>query len=170
MLGDMSAKCKQEKNDEQVSFAEFETWCKMEQANLKDSIKKGGESIELLTAGITKLGTEAKTLGEEISKLQSDVADYEADMKASTKQRAKDHDAFLAESQDYAESLDALERAIAVMSKQDYDRKGSGASLLQVSQNAQIPEKAKAVIAAFVGMMDDSEDEAPPEANAYEFQ
>lgn len=170
MLGDMSAKCKQEKADEEVTFAEFSTWCKMEQAQLKDNIKKGAESIEELTASIGLLGSEAKTLGEEISKLQNDVAEYEADMKAATKQRAKDHEAFLAEEQDYSESLDALERAIAVMSKQDYDRKGSGASLLQVSQNAQIPEKAKAVIAAFVGMMDDSEDEAPPEANAYEFQ
>merc|ERR1719316_2493391 len=113
----------------------------MEQANLKESIKKGGESIEILTASINKLGNEAKVLGEEISTLQSNVAEYEADMKAATKQRAKDHEAFLAEEQDYSESLDALERAIAVMSKQDYDRKGSGASLLQVSQNAQIPEK-----------------------------
>merc|ERR1719486_1672388 len=71
MLGDMNAKCKQEKNDEQVAFAEFSTWCKMEQVQLKDSIKKGGESIELLTASISKLTTEAKVLGEEISKLQS---------------------------------------------------------------------------------------------------
>merc|ERR1740138_1315644 len=157
MLGDMSAKCKQEKNDEQVSFAEFETWCKMEQANLKDSIKKGGESIELLSAGITKLGTEAKTLGEEISKLQSDVADYEADMKASTKQRAKDHDAFLAESQDYAESVDAIDRALVVMQKQDSDRKGSGAALLQISESTRLPEKAKAMIAAFTEMMRDDE-------------
>merc|ERR1719506_307155 len=65
MLGDMSAKAKQEKNDEQVAFAEFGTWCKMEQVNLKKSIKKGSETIELLSSSITKLTTEAKVLGEE---------------------------------------------------------------------------------------------------------
>merc|ERR1719321_712497 len=85
----MNAKCKQEKNDEQVAFAEFSTWCNMEQAQLKESIKKGGESIELLGASIEKLGNEAKVLGEEISTLQSNVAEFEADMKASEKQRAK---------------------------------------------------------------------------------
>jgi len=168
MLGDMSAKCKQEKSDEQVGFAEFSTWCKMESANLKDNIKEGAESIELLTASIGKLGNEAKTLGEEISKLQNNVAEYEADMKASKNQRAKDHEAFLAESQDYGESVDAIERALVVMQKQGHDRPGSSASLLQVSQNSQIPEKAKAVISAFIGMMGD--DYEAPEANAYEFQ
>merc|ERR1719326_2575009 len=135
MLGDMSAKCKQEKADEQVAMAEFETWCKMEQAQLKENIKKGGESIELLTASVDKLGNEAKVLGEEISKLQSNVAEYEADMKAATKQRAADHEAFLAEEQDYSESVDALDRAIAVMQKQEHDRPASSASLLQVSEN-----------------------------------
>merc|ERR1719217_1013911 len=140
----------------------------MEQANLKESIKKGAESIEVLTASIGKLGSEAKVLGEEISTLQSNVAEFEADMKAATKQRAKDHEAFLAEEQDYAESVDALERALVVMQKQEHDRPASSAALLQVSQNSLIPEKAKAVIAAFMGMMDD--DSEAPEANAYEFQ
>jgi hypothetical protein len=170
MLGDMNAKCKQEKNDEQVAFAEFNTWCKMEQANLKDSIRKGGESIELLGASIGKLSAEAKVLGEEISKLQSNVADYEADMKASTSQRTKDNEAFLAEEKDYSESVDAIERALVVMQKKDQDRPGSSAALLQISEKAQIPEKAKALIASFVGMMDDDSNEAAPEANAYEFQ
>jgi len=168
MLGDMNAKCKQEKNDEQVAFAEFGTWCTHEQANLKDSIAKGAESIELLTASIQKLTNEAKVLGEEIAELQNNVADFEADMKSSTKQRAKDHEAFLAEEQDYSESVDALDRALVVMQKQDHDRPGSSAALLQISENSQIPAKAKAVITAFMGMMDD--DTNPPEANAYEFQ
>merc|ERR1719162_1603897 len=170
MLGDMSAKCKKEKNDEQVAFAEFGTWCSHEQVNLKESIKKGGESIELLSASISQLTNEAKVLGEEVGKLQSNVADFEADIKASNNQRAKDHEAFLAESQDYAESVDAIERAMVVMEQQSHDRPASSAAaLLQVSENTQIPDKAKALLTAFMGMMDDSSDEAP-EANAYEFQ
>jgi len=175
MLGDMQAKCKQEKADEQIAFAEFGTWCKMEAVQLKDNIAKGAESIDLLGASIQKLGTEAKVLGEEIAKLQSNVADYEADMKASTKQRAADHAAFVAEEQDYGESVDAIARALVVMQKKDVDRPASGASLLQVSENIAIPAKAKALITAFVGMMGDASDVAEysaeaPEANAYEFQ
>lgn len=171
MLGDMTAKAKQEKNAEQVAFAEFSTWCSSEQANLKTSIKKSGESIELLTAEISKLSVEAKTLGEEIAQLQKDVAGDEADLKTSTKERAKENAAFLAESQDYSESLDALDRAIVVLQKQSHDRPGASA-LLQLSESAQLPAKAKEMIAAFAEMMNDDSDSgyAAPEANAYEFQ
>merc|ERR1719310_206589 len=57
------------------------------------------------------------------------------------------------------------------MEKQSHDRPGSSAALLQVTENAQLPAKAKAVITAFMGMMDDdSADYVAPEANAYEFQ
>merc|ERR1719199_135064 len=69
MLGDMSAKGKLEKQNEEVAMAKFETWCTHEKATLKENIKKDGESIELLTASIDKLTTEANILGEEISKL-----------------------------------------------------------------------------------------------------
>jgi len=169
MLQDMSAKAKKDKNEEQVAFAEFETWCTHEKAQLKESIKKGGESIEVLSASIQKLGNEAKTLGEEIGTLQNNVAEFEADMKAATAQREKDHAAFLAEEQDYGESVDAIERALQVLAKQSHDRPGASASLLQVQENTQIPDKAKAVISAFMDMMDEDGD-AAPEANAYEFQ
>merc|ERR1719491_534481 len=117
MLGDMSAKAKEEKKHEEVEFAEFETWCKMEQATLKKNIAKGGEEIELLTAEIDKLTIEAKILGEEIAKLEEDVSGFEAEKKAKTLQREKDHKAFVAESTDYGESLDALDRAISVLMK-----------------------------------------------------
>merc|ERR1719162_2527543 len=77
MLGDMSAKVKHEKNEEQVMFAEFDTWCKMEIPQTQKSIAKAAESIDLLNAEIAKLTTEAKVLGQEIGKLQADVAQFE---------------------------------------------------------------------------------------------
>merc|ERR550514_453807 len=91
MLGDMAAKAKEEKQKEEVAFAEFQTWCKMEIPQTKKSIAKAAENIELLTAEIAKLTTEAKVLGEEIAKLQSDVASFESEQKAATAQRAKDN-------------------------------------------------------------------------------
>merc|ERR1712008_335906 len=66
-------------------------------------------------------------------------------------------------------SVDALERAIAVMSRQDYDRP----ALLQLSEDEKLPAKAKSVVAALLGMTGekaDPMDYAAPEANAYEFQ
>jgi predicted RNase H-like nuclease (RuvC/YqgF family) len=78
MLEDMAAKSKDEKKKEEVAFAEFQTWCKMEIPQTQKSIAKAAESIELLTAEISKLTTEAKVLGEEIAKLQSDVASFDS--------------------------------------------------------------------------------------------
>lgn len=75
--------------------------------------------------------------------------------------------------QDYSESVDALERAIAVLKKQAYDRK-QGESLAQVAQLQLIPEHAKKVIGAFLAQGDElgsqDLDVTAPEANAYEFQ
>merc|ERR1719321_596344 len=128
MLGDMAAKAKDEKNKEQVAFAEFETWCKMEIPQTKKSIAKAAETIELLTAEIAKLTTEAKVLGEEIAKLQSDVASFESEKKAATAQREKDHAAYVETSTDYGESVDALDRAIVVLMKRSADKPATSAA------------------------------------------
>jgi hypothetical protein len=173
MLGDMSAKAKLEKKNEEVAFAEFGVWCKSEQATLKKNIAKGAEEIELLGASISKLTTEAKVLGEEIAKLQDDVAGFEAEKKAKTLQREKDNKAFVAESTDYSESLDALERAIVVLMQKSADKPAGDAVLLQLAKGDKLPAQAKAMVAAFLGMMGEDfmkgMDQAP-EANAYEFQ
>jgi len=174
MLGDMSAKAKDEKNKEQVAFAEFETWCKMEIPQMKKGIAKAAESIDLLNAEIAKLTTEAKVLGEEIGKLQNDVANFESEKKAATAQREKDNKAYVEESTDYGESVDALDRAIVVLMKRSADKPGASAVLLQLSESDRLPAQAKSMITAFLGAAGkdfmEAMDLSPPEANAYEFQ
>jgi len=176
MLGDMAAKAKDEKNKEQVAFAEFETWCKMEIPQTKKSIAKAAETIELLTAEIAKLTTEAKVLGEEIAKLQEDVATFESEKKAADEQREKDNKAYIEESTDYGESVDAIERAITVLMKKTADKPAADAVLLQLAQSDRLPAQAKSMVAAFVGIMgkdfmsEMGPDYQAPEANAYEFQ
>jgi len=169
MLGDMLAKAKMEKQTEEIHYAEFSTWCSDEKVNLAKSIKSEGESIELLSNGIGKSQSDIKGLGQEIATLQADLAKFDADLKSEVSQRKKDYAAFQAESQDFSESVDAIERAVAVLQKQSFDRKGSASALLQVAESAQLNPKARAMIQAFMGMMDANEDGAP-ESNAYEFQ
>merc|ERR1712190_519141 len=75
--------------------------------------------------------------------------------------------------QDYSESIDALQRAIAVLKKQAYDRKQAD-SFVQVSALKQltlIPIDAKKAIDAFLEQ-DPAEGLAvsAPEAYGYEFQ
>merc|ERR1711904_296747 len=111
--------------------------------------------------------------GEEIAKLQSDVASFEADVKAQTAQREKEYADYVAESTDYAESIDALDRAIMVITRNAEDKKQASASLLQISEMKNVPERVKAMVTAFMSVMDSDEDgqaPTPPEANAYENQ
>jgi len=175
MMEDMQAKAKKEKNDEQVAFAEFGQWCKMQKANLAKTIKKEASQIDELGTSISKLTDEAKKLGEDITKLNSQIAKHDADMKARTNSRAKEHASNVAESQDFGESVSAIERAIQAISASQGDKPGSAAALLQVSQTSRMPQKAQDVIAAFLGYSEGSdsdgfEDAAAPEANAYESQ
>ena len=48
--------------------------------------------------------------------------------------REIEHADFTALNQDYGESIDALTRAIAVLKKQNYDRKQAATELMQVQQ------------------------------------
>mmetsp|Transcript_10056 Transcript_10056/g.25165 ORF Transcript_10056/g.25165 Transcript_10056/m.25165 type:complete len:734 (-) Transcript_10056:75-2276(-) len=179
MLTDMTAKGKQEKNDEEVAFAKFKTWCSHETASLKGDIKKGGEQIETLAAHIGKLGTDIKGLGEDIADLQNKKASDEADLKAHKEQRAKDHEDFLATEADFSESVDALERAIGILSEENYDRPAAASALLQLSSSTaarMMPQKAHSIMQAFIGLLQQGKsplggmDYEAPEANAYEFQ
>jgi len=122
----------------------------------------------LLETEIGKLNQDVAGLGEAIGKLNDNVAKYQADVKSETAQREKDHAAFLEEEKDYSESVDALERAVAVLSRQDYDRP----ALLQLSEDDRLPAKAQSVVTALLGMAGENSDPdyQAPEANAYEFQ
>merc|ERR1719491_116551 len=94
-------------------------------------------------------------------------------MKAATKVREIEKADYDATHADYSESVDALQRAIAVLKKQARDRKQ--ASLVQVSALKDldlIPQQAKNTIDLFLAQGAEPEGLAvsAPEANAYEFQ
>eukprot|EP00929_Paragymnodinium_shiwhaense_P027424 TRINITY_DN1609_c1_g1_i1.p1 TRINITY_DN1609_c1_g1~~TRINITY_DN1609_c1_g1_i1.p1 ORF type:complete len:698 (+),score=337.39 TRINITY_DN1609_c1_g1_i1:91-2184(+) len=172
MLTDMAARCKEDKQKEEVGYASWKQWCGDQTQSLTAQIAESGEQIESLTAEVGKLGSDATTLGEEVMQLEKDLTKYEADKKEQEKQRASEHKEFLAEQKDYGESVDAIDRAVAVLQKQNYDR----SALLQMSESEQLPVNARSMIAAFVGLMGDDDGDSgflsrsAPEANAYEFQ
>jgi uncharacterized protein YoxC len=184
MLTNMKTKGSQEMTDEQVAFAKFNTWCEMETKKLQNEIAENGKDIESLTNNIAKLTSDAESLKAEVAKLGEDINGFEAEMKTETAQREIDHKDFLAEQQDYSESVDALERAIATLKAQDYDRTGKDKALIQLADTLndkeRIPVKVKSIVATFLGMISagkgsangkqDPLDYQAPEANAYEFQ
>jgi len=175
MLNDMQAKVKMEKNDEEVAFAKFKTWCQHESAALEKDIKADGEDIDALTSQIGELGEEITGLAKSIGKLESEIEKNTATLKDKTQTRKKDHKEYLGEQKDYSESVDAVGRALEVMEENDGD---TPAALLQLNSEDRMPAKIHDIVEAYVQMTSasssdsDADDSAggPPEANAYESQ
>merc|ERR1719401_1439404 len=125
----------------------------------------------VLKADIQKYTADAALLTKEIAELDEDISIWNGDIKAATNVREIEKADYDAMHKDYSESVDALQRAIAVLKKQSHDRKQ--ASLVQVSalkQLSLIPIDAKRTIDLFLTQNDDALAVTAPEANAYEFQ
>merc|ERR1719408_957284 len=151
LMNGMLEKGKKEKHDEQVQFAAYKQFCDDTSVEKKRAIEEANEQIEVLKADIQKYTSTAAKLGKEIAELDEDIAIWTGDIKAATKVREIEKADYDAMHKDYSESVDALQRAIAVLKKQAHDRKQ--ASLIQVKALTNlnlIPEEAKRAIEAFV--------------------
>merc|ERR1719219_575520 len=102
----------------------------------------------------------------------ADIAAWTGDKKAATKVRNMEKTDYDATHKDYSESIDALERAIAVLKKQAYDRKqASFAQLSSLRALNLIPDDAKKAIDVFLQQEpDEGLAVSAPEAYGYEFQ
>merc|ERR1712110_1123481 len=110
----------------------------------------------MLKADIAKYIADAAQLTKEIAEHDADVAAWTGDQKAATKVRTLEKADYDALHKDYSESVDALQRAIAVLKKQAYDR--PAVALPQVAQLRNlklIPDAAKKAIDLY--LMQDSD-------------
>merc|ERR1719504_50908 len=147
----MLEKGKKEKHDEQVQFASFKQFCDDTTVEKQRAIKEANERIETLKADIQKYTADAAKLTKEIAELDEDISIWTGDIKAATSVREIEKGDYDAMHKDYSESVDALQRAIAVLKKQSHDR--SQASFVQVSalnDLSLIPEEAKKTIDVFL--------------------
>jgi len=173
LMEGMSAKGKKEKHDEQVQFAAYKQFCDDTTVEKKRAIDEANEKIDMLKADIEKYISDAAMLTKEIAGHDDDIAAWTGDMKAATKVRAMEKTDYDATHKDYSESIDALERAIAVLKKQAYTRKqaASFAQVKALNSLQLIPKEAKKAINVFLEQ-DPAEGLAvsAPEAAGYEFQ
>merc|ERR1719482_2195936 len=122
LLNGMLEKGKKEKHDEQVQFAAYKLLCDDITVEKKRAIEEANEMIEILKADIQKYEADAEQLAKEIAEHEEDIAVWTGDIKAATKVREIEKADYDATHKDYTESIDALQRAIAVLKKQAYDR------------------------------------------------
>jgi len=158
-----------------VQFAAYKQFCDDTSVDKKRDIKEAKQKIEMLKADIQKYTADAAQLTKEIAGHDEDISVWNGDIKAATKVRGLEKADYDTLHKDLSESVDALQRAIAVLKKQAYDRK-QASSLAQVSALKSlnlIPASAKKTIDLFL-MQGEQPDEglavSAPEAEGYEFQ
>jgi len=171
MLNEMVTKCEANKLAEQKVYAAYAQWCKMMTAKKTWELEQANAKIEELVADIAKYEADILRLTDEIEALDMDIASWQTDLKEATGLRASEHKDYEIAHADYSESVYALERAIAVLKKQDYSR--VQASLVQVANLKLVDAQTRKQITAFLSQdpnTSDFLDYSAPEANAYEFQ
>jgi|EP00927_Polykrikos_kofoidii_P061950 hypothetical protein len=173
LLENMLVKGKEEKHNEQVQYAAYKQFCGDTETEKKRRIEEATEQIDMLKAQIQTSVADAARLEREIAEHDEDIAAWSGDIKAAQRVRAIEKADYDALHKDYSESVDALQRAVAILKKQAYDRT-HGRSLAQVSELAKlplIPANAKQAIETFLAEdPENSLDVTAPEAAGYEFQ
>jgi cell division septum initiation protein DivIVA len=139
----------------------------------KRAIAEANERINILKADIQTYTADAARLTKEISGHDADISVWQGDEKAATKVRGIEKADYDAMHKDYSESVDALQRAIAVLKKQAHNRPQSSLAQVQALKSIDlIPAEAKKVLTMFLA--EDPAEEglavSAPEAAGYEFQ
>jgi len=172
MLKGMHSSGEKEKHEEQVAFAAYKEWCENTATEKSRDIKEASDLIEQLTADIQKYESDVEQLGKQIQAHDADIAGWESDSKDANEIRAAENKDFTLTHKDYSESIDAIERAVSVIKKQNFNREQAASLLQAVSNRSNVPEAARRVIAAFLAQSQDPLGVAyqAPKAHAYEFQ
>merc|ERR1719375_2850796 len=104
LLNNMVEKGTKEKQDEQVQFASYKTFCDNTVGQKQEAIAEATEMIEVLTADIEKYEAEASELGKAISAHDADISTWEGDVIAAEKVREIEHVDYVATHKDYTAS------------------------------------------------------------------
>lgn len=158
--------------DEKKTFEKYQSWATLRDEDLSQNIQFATAKEEELVASITKADSDAEELGNQISSLDLEIDKLSQEKQAATDDRKEQHEEYLKVSQDYGESVAALEQAIQVLVAQDFDKSQAEAMLQEMARK--VPGMPR-VLAAFIQERPESAgflQRAPgaPAVAAYEFQ
>merc|ERR1719197_1864927 len=135
MMSDLQQKIIGEGQAAQKVYDEFAEWCEEESKNLGFSIKTGKANAEELNAVIEKADSDIAGFDEKIGELTSTISTDEADLKAATTIRDKEHGIFVEEEADLIDTVDTLERAIGIIEREMAKHPGAAFTQLQNANN-----------------------------------
>jgi predicted nucleic acid-binding Zn-ribbon protein len=126
LLTSLEAKVIKDGEVEQKAFAKYVDWCKNGAKDLEFSAITAQSEIEDLTATIGQAESDIQNMDSKVGDLTTEIASNEADLKAATGIRKKEHAEFATAEKELVDAVDTLERAINVLA-----RKLHGSALLQ---------------------------------------
>merc|ERR1719197_2002484 len=144
MMSDLQQKIIGEGQAAQKVYDEFAEWCEEESKNLGFSIKTGKANAEELNAVIEKADSDIAGFDEKIGELTSTISTDEADLKAATTIREKEHGIFVEEEADLVDTVDTLERAIGIIEREM--AKNPGASFAQIKNANNLANAMKLLV------------------------
>merc|ERR1719271_2403802 len=139
MLENLIAEMDAEQAKDEEMFAEFSKWCAEQQEVTQQSIESLQAQIEELSAALAKLYAQKAELEAIIAKLKEDIATTRSQIAQATQKRNEEHAAFIAEQQDFDNSIKACAKAIEILAAhygdgtQKEPKRPSWISLVQTS-------------------------------------
>merc|ERR1719361_2447488 len=145
MLSDLQAKIIKEGEVAQKEYAAYAEWCEDKSKDLHYEIKTEQAQVDELKATIAKEDATMDALTARIDELAAKLADDQANLKAATEIRDHETVAFGKEEAELVEVLSALERAIAILTR---ELAKSGASMLQLTGASDIIQALSTLVQA----------------------
>jgi hypothetical protein len=168
MMTEMKSKGDLMMAEEAKTYASYSEWVSDTSRELGFEIKTAKSDIEKYTAAAAKADSDVDQLSMAISKVEAELSTIEGEKKDTTEVRESQHAEYVTMSTDYAESVDALERALQAMQSRNYDVPQASALLQQM---AATKKGMRRVLAAFLQETQQQEaSKGGPAVAAYEFQ
>jgi len=130
LLTELEQKVIKDGEAEQKAYEEYVDWCQTGARDKKFEIKTAKADIEDLEATISKSTSLIEASTAKIAELAGSISSDEADLKAATEIRDKEHGEFVTAEAELVDALDTLDRAIGIIEK---NMKGS--ALVQTKVN-----------------------------------
>jgi len=168
MMTEMKTKGEAMMDEEVKTYRAYTEWESDQSRELGFEIQTANSDIEKLSGAIAKADSDVSTLSAAIAKLNGELASTEGEKQEATDLRNSMHAEYSKTSTDYAESVDALERAIQTMQSKNYNVPEAESLLQKMAVNKPGMQR---VLAAFIqaGQKEESTRGGPAVA-AYEFQ
>jgi hypothetical protein len=156
LLSALEAKIVKEGKSETAAYEDFFQWCDKTSTSYAFEVKSATRANEKLTSKIAELSSDAEVSTSRIEELVAATSTTETEMKDAASIRKKENIDFKASEESLEDTIDALGRALSMLSQQEAKDKASLAQIDVTSMDKMIQSLSAVVDAAGLASKDQS--------------